>query len=106
MSKRGGFPGGGIPGSYQNMLKQAQRMQNQMQQARESLDAQEFTAAAGGGAVTVTLTGDKHLKKIEIAKEAVDPDDVETLQDMITAAFNEAMKQVEDKTQELFGGMM
>lgn len=106
MSKRGGFPGGmGIPGNMNNLLKQAQRMQNQMQENKKALDEKEFTAAAGGGAVTVTVLGTKAVKSLTIDKDAVDPDDVETLQDMIMAALNEAMKRVDDESEKLFGGM-
>ena len=106
MSKRGGFPGGmGIPGNMNNLLKQAQRMQNQMQENKKALDEKEFTAAAGGGAVSVTVLGTKAVKSLTIDKDAVDPDDVETLQDMIMAALNEAMKQVDDESEKLVGGM-
>ena len=106
MSKRGGFPGGmGIPGNMNNLLKQAQRMQNQMQENKKALDEKEFTAAAGGGAVSVTVLGTKAVKSLTIDKDAVDPDDVETLQDMIMAALNEAMKQGDDESEKLFGGM-
>lgn len=106
MSKRGGFPGGmGIPGNMNNLLKQAQRMQNQMQENKKALDEKEFTAAAGGGAVSVTILGTKAVKSLTIDKDAVDPDDVETLQDMIMAALNEVMKQVDDESEKLFGGM-
>ena len=77
MSKRGGFPGGmGIPGNMNNLLKQAQRMQNQMQENKKALDEKEFTAAAGGGAVSVTVLGTKAVKSLTIDKDAVDPDDV------------------------------
>jgi DNA-binding YbaB/EbfC family protein len=107
MAKRGGFPGGGMgmPGNMNNLLKQAQRMQAQMQENKAKLDEREFTAAAGGGAVKVTVTGAKELKAIEISPEAVDPEDLETLQDMILAAVGEAMKQVDEESQKLFGGM-
>lgn len=107
MAKRGGFPGGGMgmPGNMNNLLKQAQRMQAQMQENKAKLDEREFTAAVGGGAVKVTVTGAKELKAIEISPEAVDPEDVETLQDMILAAVGEAMKQVDEESQKLFGGM-
>lgn len=104
MSKRGGYMGG-MPGNMNNLLKQAQRMQNQMAKGKEELDAREFTAAAGGGAVKVTITGAKVVKSVEIEKDAVDPDDVETLQDMIVAAMNEAMKQVDTESEKLFGGI-
>jgi len=96
MSKRGGFSGGMMPGSMNNMLKQAQRMQRQMEETSKELEAKEYTAEVGGGAVAVTVTGKKDLKSVIISPEAVDPDDVETLQDMIVAAANEAMKQADE----------
>ena len=105
MAKRGGFPGGGMPGNMQNLLKQAQRMQSQMQENKEKLEQSEFSAAAGGGAVKVTVSGDKKLKSIEISPEAVDPEDVETLQEMIMAAVNGAMDQIAEEEEKLFGGM-
>lgn len=104
MAKRGGFQGG-MPGNMNNLIKQAQRMQNQMAENKARLDEQEFSAAAGGGAVKVTLLGTRAMKAIEIDKDAVDPEDVETLQDMIVAATNEAMKQIDDASQQMFGGM-
>ena len=100
MSKRGGFGGGMMPGSMNNMLKQAQRMQRQMEEASKELETKEYTSQAGGGAVSVTVTGKKELKSVTISPEAVDPDDVETLQDMIVAAVNEAMKQAEEDSKE------
>lgn len=96
MSKRGGFGGGMMPGSMNNMLKQAQRMQRQMEEASKELETKEYTAEVGGGVVAVTVTGKKDLKSVVISPEAVDPDDVETLQDMIVAAANEAMKQADE----------
>ncbi|MCR5024487.1 MAG: YbaB/EbfC family nucleoid-associated protein [Lachnospiraceae bacterium] len=96
MSKRGGFSGGMMPGSMNNMLKQAQRMQRQMEEASKELETKEYTAEVGGGVVAVTVTGKKDLKSVTISPEAVDPDDVETLQDMIVAAANEAMKQADE----------
>jgi DNA-binding YbaB/EbfC family protein len=106
MAKRsGGFGGGRIPGNMQNMLKQAQRMQAEMQQNKAKLDDQEFTGSAGGGAVKVTVTGGKSVKSVVLDKEAVDPEDVETLQDMITAAVNDALGQVDAASEQLFGGM-
>ena len=96
MAKRGGFPGGGMPGNMSNLMKQAQRMQRQMEESQKELETKEFTAKAGGGAVEATVFGSKTLKEIKISPEAVDPDDVEMLQDMIVAAVNEAMKQAEE----------
>lgn len=104
MAKRGGYSGG-MPANMNNLMKQAQRMQTQMQENRKALEAKEFTASSGGGAVKVTVMGDKTVRDLVIAQEAVDPDDVETLQDLILAALNEAMKQIDDETEKLFGGM-
>lgn len=97
MAKRGGYPGGmAMPGNMNNLMKQAQRMQRQMEESQKELEVKEFTATAGGGAVEVTVTGKKEMTKIVIDKDAVDPDETEMLQDMIMAAVNEAMRQAED----------
>ena len=96
MAKHGGYMGGGMPSNMNNLMKQAQRMQRQMEESQKELETKEFQASAGGGAVTVTVSGSKEIKAIEISKEVVDPDDVEMLQDLIVAAVNEALKQVED----------
>ncbi|MBE5855820.1 MAG: YbaB/EbfC family nucleoid-associated protein [Lachnospiraceae bacterium] len=106
MAKRGGFPGGmGMPGNMNNLMKQAQRMQRQMEEGQKELESKEFTAKAGGGAVEVTVTGKKELSKVKISPEAVDPDDVEMLEDMIVAAVNEAMKQAEEASGALMNKM-
>ena len=105
MAKRGGFPGGGMPGNMQNLMKQAQRMQRQMEESKKELEAKEFTATSGGGAVEVVISGKKEIKTLTISPDAVDPDDVEMLQDMIIVAINEAMKQVDAESEKLFGGM-
>ena len=96
MAKRGGFPGGGMPGNMNNLMKQAQRMQRQMEESQKELESTEFTAAAGGGAVEVTVTGKKEVTKIKLAPEAVDPEDVEMLEDVIRAAVNEALRKAEE----------
>ena len=96
MAKRGGFPGGAMPGNMSNLMKQAQRMQRQMEESQKELEAAEFTAAAGGGAVEVTVTGKKEVTKVKIDPDAVDPDDVEMLEDVIMAAVNEALRKAED----------
>ena len=70
MAKRGGFPGGGIPGNMNNLMKQAQRMQRQMEENQKELETKEFTARAGGGAVEVTVTGKKEGTKVKLAEEA------------------------------------
>ena len=105
MAKRGGFPGGGMPGNMNNLMKQAQRMQRQMEEGQKELETKEFTAKAGGGAVEVTVSGKKEILNVKLSEEAVDPDDIETLQDMIIAATNEALKQAEEANNELMGKM-
>ena len=89
---RGGMGGGG------NMMKQAQKMQEEFLKMQQELENTEFTAAAGGGAVKATMVGTRSLKSIEISPDAVDPDDVEMLQDMIVAAVNEAISKSDDAT--------
>jgi len=101
---RGGY-GGGMPANMNNLLKQAQKMQKQMEDAQASLETEEVTASAGGGAVQITVSGKKEITKVQIDKEVVDPDDVEMLQDLIMVAVNEAMKQVDAESEKLFGGM-
>ena len=92
---KGGFRGG-MPNG--NMMKQAQKMQEEFMKMQQDLESQEFTAAAGGGAVKATMLGTRALKAIEIDPEAVDPEDIEMLQDMIVAAVNEAIALSEDAT--------
>ena len=87
---------GGGPGNMQSMLKQAQKMQEDMATLQEDLDAREYDIKAGGGAVTVKINGKLEVSNIEIDPDVVDPDDVETLQDILTAAVNEAIKTVND----------
>ena len=96
MSKRGGFPGGGMPGNMSTLMKQAQRMQRQMEEQQKELETKEFTATSGGGAVQATVSGNGDLKALKVSPEAVDPEDVEMLQDMIVAAVNEAAKQAQE----------
>lgn len=96
MAKRGGFPGGGMPGNMSNLMKQAQKMQRQMEENQKELETKEFTAKAGGGAVEVTVSGKKEIVKVKFAKEAVDPDDVEMLEDLVVAATNEALRMADD----------
>ncbi len=105
MAKRGGFPGGGMPGNMANLMKQAQRMQRQMEESQKEMETKEFTAKAGGGAVEVTVTGKKEVTKGRLSKEAVDPDDVEMLEDLIMAAINEAMGMADAANAELMGRM-
>ena len=110
MAKRGGFPGGmGMPGNMNNLMKQAQRMQRQMEEGQKELETKEYTAAAGGGAVEITVSGKKEITKVKLSQEVVDPDDVEMLEDLIMAAANQALRQMEEETTaamaRLTGGM-
>ena len=105
MAKRGGFPGGAMPGNMSNLMKQAQRMQRQMEEGQKELETKEFTGTAGGGAVEVTVTGKKEVVSVKLAEDAVDPDDIVMLQDLIVAATNEALKQAEDANNEMMGKM-
>lgn len=89
---RGGMGGGG------NMMKQAQKMQEEFLKMQQELENTEFSATAGGGAVKATMVGTRSLKSVEISPDAVDPDDVEMLQDMIVAAVNEAISKADDAT--------
>ena len=95
MAKRGGFPGG-MPGNMNNLMKQAQKMQKQMEEQQKALEEKDFTASAGGGAVSVTVTGKKEVTAVKLDPEAVDPDDVEMLEDLIMAAVNEALRKAEE----------
>ena len=105
MAKRGGFPGGGMPGNMNNLMKQAQRMQRQMEEGQKELETKEFTAAAGGGAVEVTVTGKKEVVKVKLAEEVVDPEDIEMLQDLIVAATNEALRKAEEENAAMMNRM-
>jgi len=80
----------------QQLMRQAQKLQEQMTKAQDDIDAREFTAQAGGGMVSVTVTGKKELKSLTIDPECVDPEDVDMLQDMIMAAVNEALRTAEE----------
>ena len=95
MAKRGGFPGG-MPGNMNNLMKQAQRMQRQMEQSKQELEEKQYTASAGGGAVSVTVSGKKEVVSVQLSEEVVDPDDIEMLQDLIVAATNEALRAAEE----------
>ena len=96
MSKRG-FPGmGGFGGMNINQLmKEAKKMQADMEKSQAELASQDFEATAGGGAVSVKVSGSKEIKEIKIQKEVVDPDDVEMLQDLILGCVNEALRKVD-----------
>ena len=103
MAKRGGFSGG--MGNMNNLMKQAQKMQQKMAEQQAALEEKEYTAKAGGGAVEVTVSGKRELTKVTIDPDAVDPDDVEMLQDMIIAAANEALRAAEDDAAKTMGGL-
>lgn len=103
MAKRGGFPGGGIPGNMNNLMKQAQRMQKQMEDKTKELENKEWEASAGGGAVTVKVSGRKEISSVKLDPEVVDPDDIEMLEDLIVAATNEALRKMEEESSEVMG---
>ncbi len=105
MSKRGGFPGGmgGFGGmNIGNLMKEAKKMQAEMQKTQEELAMKEFDATAGGGAISVKVTGEKVIKEIKIKPDVVDPEDVEMLEDLILTCVNEALRKVDSaQSQEL-----
>jgi hypothetical protein len=91
MPKFGGMPMGGG-----NMMKQVQKMQQDMMKAQADIESREFTGTAGGGAVAAVCGGDRVLRSLAISPDAIDPDDAEMLQDLIVAAVNDALKAAED----------
>lgn len=95
MAKRGGFQGG-MPGNMNNLMKQAQRMQRQMEESQREMEEKEYEATAGGGAVTVKMSGKKEVLSVKLSEEVVDPDDIEMLEDLIVAATNEALRKIEE----------
>lgn len=99
MARFGGFPGGGM-GNMQQIMKQAQKMQADLQKKQVEAANTEFEVSAGGGAVVVKATGAKEIKEILIKKEVVDPDDVEMLQDLVLTAINEALRKADDMMQD------
>ena len=106
MAKRGGFPGGmgGFGGMNINQLmKEAKKMQADMEKSQGELQSREFDATAGGGAITVKVLGTKQIKEIKIQKDVVDPDDVEMLQDLIITCMNEALRKVDEAQAASFG---
>ncbi len=106
MSKRGGFPGGmgGFGGMNMNqIMREAKKMQADMEKSQEELISKEFDATAGGGAISVKVSGDKQIKEIKLNKDIVDPDDVEMLQDLILSCINEALRQADDASNEAMG---
>lgn len=106
MGKRGGFPGGmgNFGGLNMNQLmKEAKKMQADMEKSQEELGSREFDSTAGGGAVYVKVTGNKVIKEIKLTKEVVDPDDIEMLQDLILTATNEALRKVDEAQAQSLG---
>ncbi len=102
MAKRGGFPGG-MPGNMNNLMKQAQKMQRQMEETQKALEEKTYEATAGGGVVSVTVSGKKEVTAVKLAEEVVDPDDIEMLEDLIIAATNEALRAMEADSQATMG---
>ena len=109
MARRGGFPGGAMPGNMNNLMKQAQRMQRQMEEKTKEMEDKEFEATAGGGAVTVKVSGKREILSVKLSEEVVDPDDIEMLEDLIVAATNEALRKMDEENsqmmQQLTGGL-
>ena len=106
MSKRGGFPGGmgGFGGmNLNNLMKEAKKMQADMEKSQTELVAKEFIATAGGGAIKVVVSGAKVIKEMTIQKDVVDPEDVEMLQDLIITAVNDALSQVDSEQAKQMG---
>ena len=106
---RGGFPGIPGGGNMQQLIRQAQKMQEKMVEMQEELDERTYEASSGGGMVTAKISGKRELLELTIDEKAVDPDDVELLQDMILAAVNEALRTGEETREtemnKLGGGM-
>lgn len=105
MAKKGGFPGGAMPGNMNNLMKQAQRMQRQMEEGQKELETKEFSAKAGGGAVEVVVNGKKEIIKVKLSQEVVDPEEIEMLEDLIMAATNEALRVAEEANTEAMSKM-
>lgn len=98
MAKHNGFPGMG--GNMQQLMRQAQKAQQDVARAQEEIGAKDFEVSVGGGAVKAVINGKKEFKSITISPECVDPDDIETLQDLVLAAVNEAVQTAEDAMNE------
>ncbi|WP_291583764.1 YbaB/EbfC family nucleoid-associated protein [Clostridium sp. UBA6640] len=99
---KGGFPGMG-GGSMNNLIKQAQKFQKQMEDMQKDLEVKTFEGTAGGGAVTTTVNGKREILKVSIKPDVVDPDDVEMLEDLVMLACNEALKTAEEETNSSMG---
>lgn len=106
MAKRGGFPGGmGNFGgmNLNSLMKEAKKMQADLEKSQEELASKTFTATAGGGAIEAVVSGEKVLKSIKISKDVIDPDDAEMLQDLVLTAVNEALRQVDSEAAKAVG---
>lgn len=90
---------GGGPQNMQSMLRQAQKMQENLEAKKAELEQKEYTVTSGGGMVEITVSGNHEVKAIGLNPEVVDPDDVEMLEDMLVAAFNEAMRQIDEESE-------
>ncbi|MGN0151220.1 MAG: YbaB/EbfC family nucleoid-associated protein [Wujia sp.] len=102
MAKRGGYPGGMMPGNMNNLMKQAQKMQKQMEETTKELEEKEYEATAGGGVVRVKINGKKEITELHLEEEVVDKDDIEMLEDLVIAAVNEAIRlQDEDQKNQM-----
>ena len=108
MGKRGGFSGG-MPGNMNNLMKQAQRMQKQMEETTKELEDMQYEGTAGGGVVKVVLSGKKEVLSVKLDEEVVDKEDIEMLEDLIVAAMNEALRKQEEESEaqmsKITGGM-
>ena len=106
---KGGFPGMGMGGNMQQMIKQAQRMQAQLTQKQAELEEREYSASSGGGMVNIRMNGKREILELTIDPKAVDPEDVEMLQDLVIAAVGEVLRNIEETSQaelgRLTGGM-
>lgn len=100
----GGFGGGGMP-NMNSLMAQVQKMQEEVEKTQAALATEEITVSAGGGAVTVVVTGAREFKSVTIKPEVVDPEDVEMLQDLLLAAFNDALAQVKQLEEERMGSV-
>ncbi|MCL2753432.1 MAG: YbaB/EbfC family nucleoid-associated protein [Defluviitaleaceae bacterium] len=98
--------GGGMPPNMNQLMKQAQKMQKQMEEAQAQLEEKTLEVSAGGGVVKILVTGKKEIKELTIDPAAVDPEDVEMLQDLLISAVNEALRQAEEMAQKEMGKFM
>lgn len=104
MAKRSN-PYAGMGGNMGNLMKQAQKMQRQMEEQQKALEEKEFTSQVGGGAVKLVMNGKREIMSLHIDPDAVDPEDVETLEDMIVAAVGEVLKAIDDEQSAQIGSL-